>query len=381
MLGFKRYVIAQFQRGFKFRDGRLIAVLAPGVYSIWDPRNRTPVVVVDVGEPEVNYPRAVLYVQDNPALCEPYMQLVEVGANEVGLVYKDGRLSGILMPGARQLYWKGAVAVEVRKVDIEAVTEVEVSVMRAVQTAASTTLTRDAGHMILRREVPENAVGLLFIDGCLQRTLAPGVHGFWKAQRQVQVDVIDLRLTPVEVQGQEILTKDKVSLRVNLSASYRVIDPVTARTRLSDYKEAMYRELQFGLRQAVGTRTLDELLGNKGELDAAVAEYATRKCAEFGIALVSVGVRDIILPGEMKTILNQVVEAEKAALANVIRRREETAATRSLLNTARLMEASPVMMRLKELETLEKVTGKIDKLTVFGGLEGVLEEVKRQALP
>ena len=96
-----------------------------------------------------------------------------------------------------------------------------------------------------------------------------------------------------------------------------------------------------------------------------------------GVALRSVGVKDVILPGEMKTILNQVVEAEKRAQANLIQRREETAAMRSLLNTARLMEGNPVLMRLKELETLEKVTEKIDKLTVFGGLDGVLKDVVR----
>ncbi len=77
----------------------------------------------------------------------------------------------------------------------------------------------------------------------------------------------------------------------------------------------------------------------------------------------------------MKEILNQVVEAEKAAQANVIKRREETAATRALLNTARLMDDNPVLMRLKELEVLEKVTEKIDKMTVFGGLDGVLQDV------
>jgi regulator of protease activity HflC (stomatin/prohibitin superfamily) len=92
---------------------------------------------------------------------------------------------------------------------------------------------------------------------------------------------------------------------------------------------------------------------------------------------VSVGIKDIILPGDMKEILNKVVEAEKVAQANLIKRREETAATRSLLNTARLMDENPTLMRLKELETLEKVTEKVDKLTVFGGLEGVLEDVVR----
>ena len=89
--------------------------------------------------------------------------------------------------------------------------------------------------------------------------------------------------------------------------------------------------------------------------------------------------KDVILPGEMKEILNQVVQAEKAAQANVIKRREETAATRSLLNTAKLMEESPTLLRLKELETLEKVTEKIDKLTVFGGLEGVLSNLVKLA--
>jgi len=83
----------------------------------------------------------------------------------------------------------------------------------------------------------------------------------------------------------------------------------------------------------------------------------------------------LILPGEMKELLNQVVHAEKAALANVIRRREETAATRSLLNTAKLMEESPILLRLKELEALEKVSEKIGSLTVFGGIDGLMKQL------
>ena len=95
----------------------------------------------------------------------------------------------------------------------------------------------------------------------------------------------------------------------------------------------------------------------------------------LGVEVLGVGVKDVILPGEMKEILNGVVQAEKLAQANVIRRREEANATRSLLNTAKLVEQSPVLMRLKELEALEKVTEKIGKLTVFGGLDGVLKQL------
>jgi regulator of protease activity HflC (stomatin/prohibitin superfamily) len=131
----------------------------------------------------------------------------------------------------------------------------------------------------------------------------------------------------------------------------------------------------------VGARTLDELLGDKGVLDREIGDAVRAKVEEHGLAVRSVGVKDVILPGEMKTILNQVVEAEKIAQANLIKRREETAATRSLLNTARLMDENPTLLRLKELETLEKVTEKIDKLTVFGGLDGVLKDVVRIKVP
>ena len=122
----------------------------------------------------------------------------------------------------------------------------------------------------------------------------------------------------------------------------------------------------------MGTRTLDELLENKAVIDEVVSAQVQARLAAYGLQLDGVGVKDIVLPGEMKTILAQVVEASKSAEANVIRRREETAATRSLLNTAKVMEDNPVALRLKELETLERVAERIDKISVFGGLDQVL---------
>lgn len=147
---------------------------------------------------------------------------------------------------------------------------------------------------------------------------------------------------------------------------------LTAFSRLSKPLEYLYRELQFGLRAAVSTRTLDELLENKQSIDEAVSAHLAAKLEDSGLEVSGLGVRDIILPGEMKTLLAQVVEAEKAAQANVIRRREETSATRSLLNTAKVMEENPTALRLKELETLERVAERIDRISVFGGLDQVL---------
>lgn len=375
MFGIKRVVIAQYQRGLKFRNGRLSAILVPGVYWYVDLLGRSRIVIEDISQPEATFAKAEIFVRENASLVDAHLQLVAIGENQVGLVSKDGKLSTILAPGARQVYWKGPVQVSVQCIDIETDCVVPEQVIRALQTPIASTLLREASAAVVHKEVPQSAVGLLYVSGRLDRVLEPGVYGFWKFQRSVTVDVIDMRLTAVEVSGQEILTKDKVSLRANLSASYRIVDAVAARTKLGDYKDTLYRELQFGLRQAIGTRSLDVLLANKGELDSVIVEYAGAKLAPYGIELDSVGVKDLILPGEMKEILNQVVQAEKAAQANVIKRREETAATRSLLNTARLMDDSPVLLRLKELETLEKVTEKIDKLTVFGGLEGVLSNL------
>ena len=83
-----------------------------------------------------------------------------------------------------------------------------------------------------------------------------------------------------------------------------------------------------------------------------MADYLKERIKALGITVKSVGVKDIILPGDMKELLAKVVEADRAAQANVIRRREETNATRSLLNTAKVMESNAVALRLKELETL-----------------------------
>ena len=125
----------------------------------------------------------------------------------------------------------------------------------------------------------------------------------------------------------------------------------------------------------VGTRTLDELLADKDALTSIIFERAKERLVDCGVSLVQVGVKDIILPGEMKTILNQVVEAQKIAEANIIKRREETAATRSLHNTAKVMEGNATLLRLKELEILERVTERIDNITVYGGLDGLMNDM------
>ena len=365
----KRVVIGDGERGLVYRNRQFAGVLAPGVHKWFDPLGRIEVVTHNIAKAEYSGNDADVLIVALGSRLEAHFVLANLGMDEVGLVLKNGKLEDVLAPGTCKLYWKGLVDVEVRAVSLAEGLEVDAAVVKRLRQLNM------LERLTVSLVVPEENAGLLFIDGKLVRTLAPGAYAFWSFQKNVGVELVELRVQSMEVSGQELLTRDKVSLRVNLAASIRVSDPVAARTKVAKYGDYVYRELQYGLRKAIASKTLDELLGDKASLDADIFGYVRGRVGEVGVELLGVGVKDVILPGEMKEILNSVVQAEKAAQANVIRRREEANATRSLLNTAKLIEESPVLMRLKELEALEKVTEKIDKLTVFGGLDGVMKQL------
>lgn len=362
-------LIGDGERGLLFRNRRLERVLMPGVVRLWSLRDRLEVRVCDLAAVEYGGKDVeTLIATLGPALAEHFL-LVDIGVDEVGLLSVNGKLVEVLAPGSRRLFWKGGVEVSYQTLDLRDTLEMPAEVLKRLRQlgklAAVATVV----------DVPMEAVGLVFVDGKLARQLGPGAYAWWAFRKDVVADVVDLRTQALEVAGQELLTRDRLSLRVNLSGSWRIVDPLLARTRVAKIGEFLYRELQYGLRKVVAARTLDELLGDKASLDADILSAVRAASVGYGIEVLGVGVKDVILPGDLKDILNGVVQAEKQAQANVIRRREEANATRSLLNTAKLIDESPTLMRLKELETLEKVTEKIDKLTVFGGLDGVVNQL------
>ena len=366
----KRIVIADNERALVFRDRQLEGILATGVHYITDVLGRVKVNVFDVSDPEVRNIQIKTLMRSKTQLCKQYFEEVSTDETEIALVYLDGKFKSLMAPQSEKIFWK-TVKIDVSKIDIS--TDIQATdklITLVAKSAQSSVLSK--GLMI--KEIINKQVGLLFIDGQFVKTLGAGKYGFWNYTKTVAIEIVETRAQSIDVTGQEILTKDKVSLRVNLSASFKVADAKIALTSLSNYKEFLYTQLQLALRKAIGTETLDGLLTDKESIDSYVRKSITAKVAEFGLSLLDVGVKDIILPGEMKTILNQVVEAEKAAKANIIKRREETAATRSLLNTAKLMDESATLRRLKELETLEKIADKVDKITVFGGMEGIVKD-------
>ncbi|EPQ0973151.1 slipin family protein [Citrobacter farmeri] len=365
----KKITIRKGQLGLLAKNGDYYQVLEAGEHRL--PWFNTPeVLVVNLDGSEVPEALANYLRRFQPDWVTRYALAVDLSDSEAGALYMNEVLQEILPPSTRRLYWRADEALKLVRMDTRQV-QVPAEIMNAVLQPRRNGAVKGR-EAILTVQVPAWHAGVLKIDGETQALLPPGLTAYWKVNHLVDAEVVDTRLQVLEVGGQEILTKDKVNLRLNLAANWRYSDVLLAFAQLTKPLDHLYRELQFALREAVGTRTLDELLEDKQVIDDVVSAQVKERMASYGIDVASLGVKDIVLPGDMKTILSRLVEAEKSAQANVIRRREETAATRSLLNTAKVMENNPVALRLKELETLERVAERIDKISVFGGLDQVL---------
>jgi regulator of protease activity HflC (stomatin/prohibitin superfamily) len=373
----KKYVITDSQIGLLFKEQQFQKILTAGVHKCWDWKDQYQLQSFNMTNTLTDgINKDILFLAEvHPASFSDYVQTWETNENEIALIYQHGVLRDIKGPAQRGAYWKQHNPISVEKIDITQDFKIPERLVRMFSSIRDPLLSRSAINAIAISTVAEGHIGFLMVDGSSAGTLQPGLHMWWKYNRVIDVKQYDLRLQNMEVNGQEILTKDRVSLRVNLSAMWQIADAALAKQELADAKDYLYRELQLALRTIVSTQTLDELLADKNLLNQQVQNIVAQKAIAYGIALQSVGARDIILPGEMKAILTQVVEAQKVAEANLIKRQEETQATRSLHNTAKVMEGNPVLLRLKELEVLEKITARINTLNVYGGLDGVMNDM------
>lgn len=208
---------------------------------------------------------------------------------------------------------------------------------------------------------------VLFYNNTVEKILEPGRYYYWTKCVHVTVKKVDMRQCQIDMTGQEIMTADKVTLRLNFVCQYKITDVLKATLEIKNYENQLYILLQLILREYIGTIKLDDLLKMKQEIADYVVSRLKEKETEMGVEFVYAGVKDVILPGEIKDILNTVLLAEKKAQANVITRREEIASTRSLLNTAKLMDENKTLYKLKELEHLEKICEKIGHISLNGG--------------
>jgi len=337
------------ERGLLVRDGRVVAWLSPGRHRLWSHRSEVRRVDVDAAflplTPEVG---AVVPPGAGTELFVPHAHL--------GLLSVDGRPTACLLPG-RYLLWQLRAEVTARVVSTEPVlaNEAVPDAFRALVPATHLTRVTVLAH--------ERA--LVYVDGALARSLGEGAWSVFCAHRAVSVVLVDLREREIQIVGQEVMTADKVTIRASLVVKFRVTDAERCAREVASIETALYTEAQMVARRWVAGATVDQLLERRNEARAAMRAELGERAAAWGAAVLEMDLKDLVLPGEMKTILNQVIEAEKRAAANAILRREETAATRSLMNTAKLLEQSPTLLRLKELEAWKDIAEKVNQLTVI----------------
>ncbi len=341
--------------GLRFRNGRLVEALQPGWYLARTILGET----VDV-----------LREKDLFVWHEEIDQIVKTGVlgdrvvtvdlkdNQRALLWVDERFYTVLGAG-RQLIWKTQKNIRVEEFTVEDPRFEHRQLFKIGKAPI-------AKELLEAVQVEQGETCVYFRDGKFVAELEPGFYAFWKNISALKFIMVSRKEKVLDLSGQEIITADKVSLRLNAVASFRIRDALKSVSVSESAETALYRECQLIMRAVVGSRKIDEMLAAKDQLAEEISAALKSKAEAYGIEICGFGIKDIILPGKMRDIMNRVVAAQKEAEANQIIRREETAATRSQCNTAKMLEANPTLMRLRELELIEKVAEKSTLKLVLG---------------
>lgn len=345
--------IQMHQRGVLFKHCVPDRVLEPGVHRVFG--TGIKLVLFDTTSVLVQDMRAeVRALFSTGAIAE-----VTIGPLERGVLSVDGRPSYYLDPGTHR-YWTVGEPVTLTVFDLTQPVPDLTTAMRQLIAYSG----------LVDIVVNQHQRGLLYTEGRFERELVPGHYLLWSYQgMERSVTLIDMRGKALVISGQELMTRDKVSLRLTLTAEYAPLESDKAVHAVTDLEQSVYVMVQLVARDYVASVTLDQLLEGRDAMNRYLNEVIAPQATELGVVVRRVGVKDIVLPGEMKALLNKVIEAEKAAKAQAIFRRQEAAGTKAMAQSATVLAEHPVLMRLKELDAFAAIAGQIDDLKLVIGPE------------
>ncbi|MCM1258924.1 MAG: slipin family protein [Roseburia sp.] len=358
-----KYMIKDNQAGFVLKDGVFKKMITAGTYHF----SKTLGYEVEIEEMtgELDYmdvPYQVL--SKDPAFLNATVHM-EIPDGSVGFIYMNGKLTSFANR-KEYTFWNVFDKYEIKIVSMEETVmgpEVKKQMISLIPKSYYTEML-----------VGEGEVGLVYYNNVLQRQFDKGVYRFWNYTHNISYRVFDMKQRELDIVGQEILTRDKIGIRMNVACMYKVRDAVEFAEKVSDLKGQLYSAVQLVIREIVGNYKLDEILEAKEKISKEIYAAIKEKEEMFCVDFLTAGIKDIILPGEIREIMNSVLVAEKKAQANVISRREEVASTRSLLNTAKLMDENTTLYKLKELEYLERICEKVGEVSVNGNA-GIVEQL------
>ncbi len=257
--------------------------------------------------------------------------------------------------------------------------------------------------------------GLRYEDGRLASVLEAGRYelpqrGWWGRGPVVEVVLVDVRERELTIKGQEILTSDKVALRVSIITQFQVVDPVAATQRVSSYEDRVYSDVQLAARRSLASMTLEAILTNRNQLSEDILRDVQGAATGYGVEILRADVKDIIFPGNLQDVMNRVLAAQRLAEAQLVEARtkaeKETLEARSRAESQRiaaqaqqettrlgaeadaqamgiraaaevealerLAEAAsaytqhPALLRLRELDTLSRLAGNAEARIYIG---------------
>jgi regulator of protease activity HflC (stomatin/prohibitin superfamily) len=175
--------------------------------------------------------------------------------------------------------------------------------------------------------------GLWYEDGKLVKILEAGRYvvpryidlGFYRRPR-VEVVLVDVRERDLTIKGQEILTSDKVAIRVSIVVQFRVTDPRAALHEVGNYEDRLYSDVQLAARRSLATMTLEDILTNRNRLSEDILRDVKESAAGYGVTILRADVKDLVFPGNLQEIMNRVLAAERMSQAQLVeaRTRAET---------------------------------------------------------
>src|SRR5579884_2533454 len=233
------------------------------------------------------------------------------------------------------------------------------------------------GVFIHKYIIPESHAGLLYRYGIFVRLINAGRHVVWGLGWALTIT--DLRKTSVVVPGQDVLTADNVSLKLNVLATYQVADPVKAAHETQNWYGDLYNAVQLALRVTVGVVTIEALLTQRVEIGAQLLARVQREAAKIGINVLAVEVKDVMLPADLKRAFSEVLKAKQEGQAALERARGESAALRNLANAALVLEGNPALMNLRMLQSLSAAQNAGNTLVV--GMPGGFVPLKNGKPP
>ena len=187
--------------------------------------------------------------------------------------------------------------------------------------------------------------GLRYVDGRFDAVLEPGRYelpraSVWRRRPTVEVVLVDMREREFTIKGQEILTADKVALRVSIITQYRVVDPVAAVEKVAGYEDRLYSDVQLAARRSLASMTLEAILTNRNQLSEDILRDVEGVASGYGVAILRADVKDIVFPGNLQDVMNRVLMAQRLAEAQLVEAR--TKAEREALEAGSRADAERV---------------------------------------